>query len=59
MTVYEEQGYRNRKDYLKNLAEDYGVPFAEVAMFADLLGLNEDFDGLVNMVEDRAEQLDF
>jgi hypothetical protein len=49
---YEEEGYDNRVDYLHGLAEDYGVDFTAVAILADTLGPNEDFDGLVTELED-------
>ena len=54
MTVYQENGYANRREYLKSLAEDYDMPFSVVATFASTLGPNEDFDGLVSVVEDYA-----
>jgi hypothetical protein len=52
MSVYIEQGYKNRQDYLENLADDYGVPFKVVAMLAIVLGPSEDFEALVCEVED-------
>ena len=49
---YTRHGYKDRGDYLNNLAEDHGVePFA-VNMMADILGDSEDFDGLVTELED-------
>ena len=53
--IYEEKGYADREDYLNNLADTYGVDFQVVKVLADTLGESEDFDGLVNMVEDAAE----
>lgn len=50
--VYEENGYSSRADYLSCLAEDYGVDPQTVQALADLLGPNEDFDGLVSALED-------
>lgn len=41
-----------RDDYLKQLAEDYGVDHDAVLMMADLLGPDEDFDGLVSSIND-------
>ncbi len=58
MTVYTENGYRNREDYLRHLADDYGVDLDTVKMLADLLGEQEDFDGLVIAVADYSETLD-
>lgn len=58
MTIYQENGYKNRKDYLECLADDYGVDYETVVMFADLNGPSEDFDGLVSALEDYSETLD-
>lgn len=52
MDIYIEMGYKDRIDYLKCLADDYGVPYSVVRTLADLLGENEDFDGLVTSLED-------
>ena len=51
-TIYQENGYKNRRDYLQCLSEDYGVPLETVQSLADILGENEDFDGLVSALED-------
>lgn len=48
-TIYEQNGYKNRQDYLDSLAEEYGD---EVYFLADLLGESEDFDGLIVSLED-------
>ena len=50
--VYQENGYKNRDDYLNSLSEDYGVPIDAVLALADVLGPDEDFDGLVSNLED-------
>jgi hypothetical protein len=50
--VYVENGYANRTEYLKSLAEEYGD---KVYALADLLGENEDFDGLVTSLEDSED----
>jgi hypothetical protein len=52
MSIYTEHGYYNRADYLKDLAAETGVPLHVVETMADLLGPNEDFDGLVSALED-------
>jgi len=52
---YTEQGFANRKDYLNNLADEYGVDVHTVYHLAKLLGSSEDFDGLVSAVEDHAD----
>ena len=50
--VYLENGYKNRDDYLNSLSEDYGVPVDAVLALAEVLGPDEDFDGLVSNLED-------
>ena len=52
MSIYKERGYDSRDEYLECLAEDLGVPIQDVLCLADLLGPNEDFDGLVTGLED-------
>lgn len=47
--IYKENGYSNRQEYLKDLAEEYGC---HVYVLADLLGPEEDFDGLITSLED-------
>jgi hypothetical protein len=49
---YIAHGYKDREDYLNNLADSHGVDRATVDMIADTLGPSEDFDGLVNELED-------
>lgn len=44
----------NRMEYLEDLAFEYDVPLDVVLMIADLLGPNEDHDGLVAELEDYA-----
>ena len=58
MSIYTENGYKNRRDYLECLAEDYGVEYNIVSNLAGLLSADEDFDGLVNALEDYSETLD-
>ena len=56
MNPYIENGYKDRQDYLYCLAEDYGLPVSTVTALADMLGPNEDFDGLVTSLQDYAEE---
>jgi hypothetical protein len=58
MSIYTEEGYTSRRDYLENLADDMGIDFIEVFTLAYTLGPSEDFDGLVTMCEDRAAELE-
>jgi hypothetical protein len=52
--LYKANGYADRKEYLTMLAEEYGVSQDKVFATADLLGPNEDFDGLVTILQDYA-----
>ena len=51
-TIYQERGYKDRKDYLTQLADENGAERALVYSMADILGEGEDWDGLVSSVED-------
>ena len=55
MTTYHREGFDDRRAYLLSLADDTGVDIKTVMALADLLGPNEDFDGLVTSLEDYAE----
>jgi hypothetical protein len=50
--VYAAHGYKNRDDYLNNLADNMGIDRATVDMISGMLGPSEDFDGLVSELED-------
>lgn len=52
MSIYTENGYENRREYLRELAQDYAVDLDRVLMMSDELGHDEDFDGLVSALED-------
>ena len=51
-SIYQREGYKDRADYLRNLAWDNEVDEDVVFALADVLGENEDFDGLVSEIED-------
>ena len=51
-SIYKENGYENRKEYLHSLSEEYGIDKGTVFMLANVLGQSEDFDGLVSQLED-------
>ena len=50
--IYQHNGYADRNDYMFCLAEDYEVSIEDVYSLAEILGENEDFDGLVSTLED-------
>ena len=49
---YKERGFSNRNDYLTELADNYGISSFDVYSISEMLGDNEDFDGLINALED-------
>lgn len=51
-SIYKRNGYEDRDAYLDSLAEEYDVPKMIVYSLAEMLGPNEDFDGLINALED-------
>ena len=55
MNVYQENGYKDRADYLRQMAESLDLMESTVWQLADLLGPGEDFDGLVVTCQDAAE----
>lgn len=55
MSVYEEHGYENRKDYLNSLREEYGAEV--VNALVTVLPASEDFDGLITELEDYEDSL--
>lgn len=56
MSIYQDRGYDNRADYIESLAEECGMGLQEVWALANLLGPDEDFDGLVIACEDAATE---
>lgn len=55
--IYVENGFKDREDYreyLKELAEDYGVEYSTVRSLASMLGPSEARDGLVSHLDDIA-----
>ena len=51
-TIYEEHGYKDKEDYLNYLSEEYNIDYYIVDCMSDILGPDEDFDGLVTSLED-------
>ena len=52
MSIYTDEGFTGRRDYLESLAEDYGIDTSTVFAMASILGSSEDFDGLISSLED-------
>lgn len=49
MSVYTDNGFANRKEYLDSLREEYG---GLVDVLTSVLPPSEDFDGLITELED-------
>jgi hypothetical protein len=49
---YQADGAIDRFGYLESLAADHGVTFETILTLVDVLGPDEDFDGLVTTLED-------
>jgi hypothetical protein len=52
MTIYTDNGFTDRADYLDSLREEYG-PLVDILI--TVLPASEDFDGLVSELEDAFE----
>ena len=51
MSIYKQNGFADRNEYLQSLAEDYDIAVEIVYALAELLGPSEDFDGLVSALD--------
>ena len=56
MSIYVENGYANRTEYLNELHEDYGDL---VDILIGVLPSSEDFDGLLTALEDALDSGDY
>lgn len=52
MSIYTDNGYANRQEYLDELREEYGEL---VDILITVLPSSEDFDGLVTALEDALD----
>jgi hypothetical protein len=53
MNAYTNNGFKDRAEYLASLCDEYDPTI--VRLLADLLGPDEDFDGLVSSLEDYTD----
>jgi hypothetical protein len=51
-SVYVRNGFKDRQHYLNSLSDEYGVDMYSLSCIADMLGENEDFDGLISSLND-------
>ena len=49
---YQRKGFSSRLEYMRELSVSYNFPLIQVFTLADLLGPEEDFDGLVSMLQE-------
>ncbi len=56
MSIYIDNGYANRKEYLNELREEYGEL---VNILTSVLPPSEDFDGLITALEDAMDSGDY
>ena len=49
---YKKAGYEPREDYLNDLAVRYNINPMIISGLAEILGDEEDFDGLISAIED-------
>ena len=52
MSIYTDNGFANREEYLNSLREDYG---GLVDVLITVLPPSEDFDGLITELEDAMD----
>ena len=52
MNIYQQNGFKDREDYLDSLREDYGDA---VDILISVLPPSEDFDGLITSLEDMID----
>ena len=58
-TIYQEHGFKDRTEYLESIADEHGEALETVFAVADMLGSNEDFDGLVSAFDCSDEDLNY
>jgi hypothetical protein len=51
LSVYQQNGFDSREDYLESLKEEYGEELVDA--FTSVLPASEDFDGLITELEDN------
>lgn len=54
MSIYSDNGFESRKDYIEQVALTYGLDYELVKNMALMLGQSEDFNGLLSMCADMA-----
>lgn len=52
MSIYTDNGFANRREYFDSLSREFEIGTDMISTFADLLGPDEDFDGLVSQIQE-------
>lgn len=55
-TVYQQNGFADRGAYIQSLRDEYGADFVDA--IGSCFPPSEDFDGLVNALEDAWDEID-
>ncbi|HZK02006.1 MAG TPA: hypothetical protein VFC96_03995 [Anaerovoracaceae bacterium] len=55
LNMCQKNGYKDRKEYFESLSDEYDCPIDIIYLMADVLGEDEDFDGLVSSLRDWEE----
>ena len=50
--IYKDNGYSDRDDYFVNLSLQFNIDLSSVYALSEVMGANEDFDGLVSSLDD-------
>lgn len=50
-TIYKQYGFIDRADYFQFLSESFGIGIVDVKAVSDLLSEEDDFNGLVQMLD--------
>lgn len=54
---YRDDGHESRVDYLRSVAGEHDLELSDIEEIVDLMGPDEDFDGLVVFLEDHGDTL--
>ncbi len=57
-SIYQRNGYADRKTYLEALADYFSLPFTELCRKSAELGALQDFSGLIDYCKERKAQID-
>ena len=52
LTIYKQYGFIDSADYFRFLSESFGIGIVDVHAVSDLLSEEDDFNGLVQMLDD-------